>query len=118
MWSKIVRSSFGGDHSYSSHGARETELLLVKFELVKEDRIEIDGSEASYTGPVKPPCNVSHWLTIFLKLINYLINLIKVALNTTFPMAKRKRMSMGLQQAEMHMATPSIRVKMNDPWDS
>ncbi|GMT28952.1 hypothetical protein PFISCL1PPCAC_20249 [Pristionchus fissidentatus] len=39
----------------------------------------------------------------------------EVALNATFPMAKRKRMSMGLQQAEMHMASSQRR---SDHWES
>lgn len=41
----------------------------------------------------------------------------EVALNTTFPMAKRKRMSMGLQQAEMHLANPNRRSRGDDPWE-
>ncbi|GMT00996.1 hypothetical protein PENTCL1PPCAC_23170, partial [Pristionchus entomophagus] len=42
----------------------------------------------------------------------------EVALNSTFPLAKRKRMSMGMQHAEMHLATPGRRMVRDDPWDS
>ncbi|GMR54093.1 hypothetical protein PMAYCL1PPCAC_24288, partial [Pristionchus mayeri] len=40
----------------------------------------------------------------------------EVALNTTFPMAKRKRMSMGLQQAQMHVDA-RLRPR-DDPWET